>query len=550
MDKEIIIGQKSGDISAAVFEDGKLVEYYLERETEEQLTGNIYRGRVENVLPGMQAAFIDIGLEKNAYLYVDDVLANREGISRIGSLLKSGQDILVQVMKEPIGSKGPRVTEKLSLPGRYAVLLPNCDDVGISRKIVDDGQRMRLKTLADSLRERYQHGIILRTNAMDASNAQIEKDYQALLALWQDIDPSKMKVKTPALLHRDNTLLERVFRDLWHEDINTVVVNHEAIYQDIQRMLRTQSSGCRLRLADDEKIEMLYGITSEVDKALKRRVWLKNGGYLIIDQTEALTVIDVNTGKFVGTRDLQDTILQMNLEAAAEIARQIRLRNLGGIIIVDFIDMLDEENKAHLVEVLRQNLAQGRIKAQVLGVTQLGLVEITRKKSGISLAALLEKPCPYCEGKGRILSEATVAGRIKGQLIEAANRTEAPAIAVSCHFLVAAVLIGENRQHLQKLEQTLRKEIFIQGRSDYPIEKFTIQAIHQPKSEDAAQVPVLPQEIIRLQALDVHHQRPTDAIGRIGGFVIQIRDAADDVGQEIIVEIERVYATYAIAHKV
>lgn len=549
MHKEIVIQKGFGETSAAVFEEDHLVEYYLERSREARLTGNIYKGRVENVLPGMQAAFIDIGLEKNAYLYVDDVLMAASGVRDIAHLLKTGQEILVQVAKEAVGSKGPRVTGKLSLPGRYVVLLPNCTDLGISRKIVDEESRLRVKAFADEMRQRYHHGIIVRTCALEATAEQLEKDYVRLLELWQNICLQVKEAKAPMLVHRDNALPERILRDLWSEDVTDMVVNDETAYNGLQQIMRGRNGHCHLRLMDDEKIELLYNIRAEVDKALKRRVWLKNGGYLVIDQTEALTVIDVNTGKFVGTHDLQDTILQMNLEAAAEIARQIRLRNLGGIIIVDFIDMQESRNKTRLLEELTQLLAPSRIKAQVLGLTQLGLIEITRKKMGVSLAALLEKTCPYCEGKGRLLSEETVASRIRRELAEVAGRTQAQTIAVTCHPLAAAALIGENGQRLEALRQSLAKDILVQGRSDQLPEAYTIQAVHQPVLGSNQLVPVLPREIVRLVVSAVHKEQATDGIGRIEGFVIQIHGAAPFVGQELLVEIERVYATHAIAHK-
>lgn len=549
MNKEIVIQKGRGETSAAVFEEDRLVEYYLERSGGAQLTGNIYKGRVDNVLPGMQAAFIDIGLDKNAYLYVDDVVMTVDGVRDISHLLKSGQEVLVQVAKEPVGSKGPRVTGKLSLPGRYVVLLPNCKDVGISRKIVDETVRSRIKAFAEQMRQRYQHGIIVRTCALEATDEQLENDYLRLLALWQNVCTRVAEAKAPALVHRDNALPERILRDLWTEDVSYMVVNDEAAYAGLKQVMRGQSGHCRLRLIDDEKIELLYNIRAEVDKALKRRVWLKNGGYLVIDQTEALTVIDVNTGKFVGTNDLQDTILQMNLEAAAEIARQIRLRNLGGIIIVDFIDMQDGNSKARLLEALTRELEPSRIKAQVLGLTQLGLVEITRKKNGVSLAALLEKPCPYCDGKGRILSEETTAGRIRRELTEVAERTEAAAIAVTCHPLAAAALIGENGQRLAELRRELGKEIIVQGRSDQMPEAFVIQAVHRQAAVQGSLAPVLPKEIVRLIVSAVHKEQISDGIGRIEGFVIQIRNAAPFVGQELLVEIDHVYATHAIAHK-
>lgn len=550
MDKEIVL-QKSGDeISAAVFEGDRLMEYYLERNDEQQLTGNIYKARVENVLPGMQAAFVDIGLEKNAYLHAEDIVEDLGVVRDVRHLLRSGQEILVQVIKEAVGTKGPRVSCKLSLPGRFVVFLPNSEDVGISRKIADEAARERVKAFAKQIRATYHHGVIIRTCAEEATMEQLEHDYQRLALHWDKVAEQLSRAKAPSLVHRDTSLPERILRDIWTEDVSYVVVDDEAIYHQIQHMLRQQSTvRTRLRLMEREKIEMIYNLRAELDKTLKRRIWLKNGGYLVIDQTEALSVIDVNTGKFVGKDNLQQTIVQMNLEAAAEIARQIRLRNLGGIIIVDFIDMLDASAKEQLVGELRHHLEQDRVKTRVLGLTGLGLVEITRKKTRVSLAAMLEKPCPYCDGKGRILSEETVAVRIRQELTEVADRTEAATIAVTCHPLVAAALIGENSQKLSRLQKELHKEIVIQGRSDQLPEAYTIQAVHETAKSQYGAAPVLPREIVRLSVTAIHNERGQDGIGRIEGFVVEVQDGAVNVGQELLVEIEKVYATYALARK-
>lgn len=410
--KEIVIQGQGQAMRAAVLEDRELVEVYEEEGRVSYQIGNIYRGRVENVLPGMQAAFVDIGLERNAFLYVGDAIPPRYDEEeklpaltevRVEQVLKSRQELLVQVIKEPIGTKGARITTNLTIPGRYAVLMPNTDYIGVSRKITDEGERLRLRELARQACPPGM-GMIVRTLASQIDGKELVEDLSQLVELWARIEKKIPNTSIPGLVHQDVDLVSRAIREWVDQEVEVITVNQPEIAEEMRKSLRVlgHPAANHVRLVYKEDVFFDYGIEDEIRKALRPKVWLKSGGYLVIQQTEALTVIDVNTGKYVGQSSLKDTVLHTNQEAAEEIARQLRLRNLGGIIIIDFIDMLSEEDKKHLINVLESACSKDRTKCQVLGLTQLGLVEMTRKKVGQTLAVRYSKVCPTCEGLGRI----------------------------------------------------------------------------------------------------------------------------------------------------
>lgn len=382
----------------AVMENGRLAEIYLERTSGRRLVGNIYKGRVANVLPGMQAAFVDLGVGRNGFLYLKEP---RKG-SRVSSSLQEGQAVLVQVVKEALGSKGPRVTERLTLPGRHLVLVPGAEYVAVSKRIEDHRRREKLKQLVQALRPPGL-GFIVRTAAENSGEEDLAAEVEGLSRLWGQIQARAREAKAPALLHRDLEIVARVLRDFYSEEVARIRFNSA---DTMQRALQAaEVFGLRLEgkvvLAAGQNLLKAYNVPKQVHEALRRKVWLKCGGYLVFDETEALTVVDVNTGRYVGSRDLEDTILRTNLDAAVEIARQIRLRNLGGIIIIDFIDMERADHRERVLAVLAEELKKDRIKTHLLGLTSLGLVEITRKKTYPSLASLLQRPCPSCEGTGR-----------------------------------------------------------------------------------------------------------------------------------------------------
>lgn len=414
--KEIVLqtqGQsQSQKIRAAVFEQGDLMEVFEEEGGSSNLVGNIYRGRVENVLPGMQAAFVDIGLDKNAFLYVGDAVVSNfeedEKVSpansvRIEHVLTPRQELLVQIIKEPVGTKGARISVNLTLPGRFVVLLPQVSYIGVSRKITDNHERERLRDLADQSKPEGM-GVIIRTLAEGIDGEEIADDITQLVAMWQALQPKIPHVSVPGLVHKDVDLISRLVRDWIDQDVSKITVDQEEVAMVLRKALQSieHPAAKHIHVITSEDLFVRYGVDDEIRKTLRPKVWLKSGGYLVIQQTEALIVIDVNTGKYVGKQSLEETVVHTNLEAASEIARQLRLRNLGGIIVIDFIDMTSKEAQQQVIEVLEKACARDKTKSQVLGLTQLGLVEMTRKKVGQTLAVRYTSPCPTCDGSGRV----------------------------------------------------------------------------------------------------------------------------------------------------
>jgi len=550
MNKEIIVQSNEDETQVAVLEDEQLVEIYIERSVSDRLVGSIYKGKVENVLPGMQAAFVNIGLEKNAFLYVEDAVPSGSefdnGIKlNIRDILKEGQEILVEVVKEPIGNKGPRVTRQLTLPGRFLVLMPGVDYIGISRRISDDGERERLKNIAEKIKVK-DVGVIVRTVAEGATEEDLSEDLEMLLKSWQKIRHKEKNTGAPALIHKDLELVKRILRDVVTDDVRRITVNSPSTFEQIME-LTGKKLKFKVNLVEELELFTRYNIRQELARALKRKVWLKSGGYIVIDQTEALTSIDVNTGKYVGSVDLADTVLRINLEAAVEIARQLRLRNIGGIIIIDFIDMENEEHRKEVLAKLEEELHKDKTKAHILGITALGLVEMTRKKMRHSLSTVLEKLCPCCEGKGRVLSENTIAIKIKEELRELASRTMAETILVTAHPDVTALLIGPGGNLLKQLENKLKKEIIIRGKKNLALEEYEVQGVYGAHDLKNHVIPVEETQIVKVKIEEAHAQRPNDGIGRIEGYIIDVENGGRLVGQETLAEITKVYRTYAKA---
>ncbi len=427
MIKDILIENNSGQTRLALLEDGELSEYYVERNGQEKLAGNIYLGRVENILPGMQAAFVNIGLDKNAFLHAGDILVGSDdqealqkslGAQSIKKMLKIGQEIMVQVIKEPGGTKGPRISSHVTLPGRMTVLLPTVEYIGISRRIEAEGERTRLREMAESLCPSGM-GLIIRTAANGASSEELKQDIDYLVHLWNSVRQRAAYSTSPALIHRDESLVYRAVRDMLTDEVRAIYVDNKQQYLSVltaAEMLSPELSERIVLYQDKELLFDRYRIDTLFNKSMSRRVWLKSGGYLVIDHTEALTVIDVNTGKFVGSKSLTDTIFKINCEAAGEIVRQLRLRDIGGIIIIDFIDMECEEDQTQLLTLMRQLLKGDRTKTNLIGLTGLGLVEMTRKKVHQPIHTLLNRQCSCCQGSGMIASDETVARQVLHEL--------------------------------------------------------------------------------------------------------------------------------------
>lgn len=555
MYKEIIINVGEEETRVAVLENKVLVEMYIERAASQRLVGNIFKGRVENVLPGMQAAFVDIGLEKNAFLYVEDAYGGKHGEqanfdlkTNICDVVKQGQEIMVQIIKEPIGTKGARVTTQITLPGRYLVLMPTVDYIGISRRIEDEKERERLRALASKIKPEGM-GVIVRTAAEGVEEEEFLQDINTLTRLWKKILHRSSHSPVPNLLHRDLELVQRILRDIFTEDVDRLVIDSRYEYEKVMELLDIVDPGLKVKVFWEERENIFeeLGIEKELEKALRRKIWLKCGGYLVIDQAEALTAIDINTGKYVGSIDLEDTVLKTNLEAAVEIARQLRLRNLGGIIIVDFIDMAREEHWQQVLERLEEEIKKDKTKTNILGRTQLGLVEITRKKVRPSLSEVLQKPCPYCEGRGKVLSEETLGIQFKNQILQLASRTTAETILVEANPAVAARLIGSGGANLRELENKTGKTVYIRGSVGHHIESVSIKPLHNQADIQAATFPVRPGQVLEVRVEEPHVSNLADGIARVNGYILDIEGAGSMVGKVVPVEVNKVHRTYAKA---
>ncbi|HHV46927.1 MAG TPA: Rne/Rng family ribonuclease [Tissierellia bacterium] len=404
----IFIDKKDGIEKVGIVEDDRLVEFYVDFENENKLAGNIYRGRIVNVLPGMEAAFVDIGEGKNAYLYVKNALPKGVKYSRgeisINDVVKNGQEVIVQVIKEPSENKGPKVTTHITLPGRYIVLTPYSNMINISKKILSVEEVERLKEIGYRIQVE-DIGMIFRTSSEGIDEELVYEEYTRLIEIYKRIERERNFLPCPKLIYREMDLSNKLIRDCFGKRVEKVLVNNKEKYNSILDFTDMISPYLKDRLVYDKDFDMRYdqNIMKGLKSALDRKVYLKSGGYIVIDETEALTAIDVNTGKFIGNKDLEDTVVTTNLEACEEIARQIRLRDIGGIIIIDFIDMKNDDDVVLVMNRLDECLKLDRNRANVIGITKLGLVEITRKKIRNSLSRNFAKECPYCNGKGKIL---------------------------------------------------------------------------------------------------------------------------------------------------
>ena len=488
MQEDILINWAPQETRVAVVENGVLQELHVERTLERGLVGNVYLGKVARVLPGMQSAFIDIGLERAAFLHVADVWhppAEGETISAarnsapqipIEKQVFEGQSLMVQVIKDPIGSKGARLSTQISIAGRMLVFLPQDDHIGVSQKIPQaqrDALRQHLQTLVGS----EGGGFILRTNGEDATAGELADDVAYLRKAWKRIREAATRLPATSLLHQDLSLLQRVLRDLASEQTQSIKVDsleQFAVMKAFGQEFMPAAAQKLLHYKGERPIFDLYAIDEEIAKALGRRVELKSGGYLIVDQTEALTTVDVNTGGFVGARNFDDTIFKTNLEAAQAIARQLRLRNLGGIIIVDFIDMVPEEHRVAVLAEIRKQLARDRVKTMCGEFSQLGLVEMTRKRTRESLAHMLCEPCPVCSGKGIVKTARSVAYDIFREILREARQFNPKEFRVVASPKVIELFLDEESQHLAGLSEFIGKPVSLQSESAMGQEQYDI----------------------------------------------------------------------------
>lgn len=614
MSKEIVVNVGERETRIAVLEEGKLAELHIERE--ERVVGSLYKARVENVLAGMDAAFVDIGLDRNAFLYVGDVLPtteegsgtddrtehstgrrgsrldaamdadNEDGAEdaddgedeapeagepssagrrpmgrrnstrrsvlrhqKIKDVLKIGQELLVQVIKGPRGTKGARVSTRISLPGRYLVLMPEADNIGVSRKIEDGKERDRLKKIGEKLREPG-FGIIIRTEAEDKTEAELKADKEFLLKLWRQVQESARKTRAPALIHQDLTLVYKTIRDVFGSDVQRLVVDDPREYEKANELLDMVSPKLRGRVqlyAGETPVFDHYNIETEIDKSLKRKVWLRSGGYLIIDETEALTVIDINTGKFTGGSSLNETIVKTNIDAASEIARQLRLRDIGGIIVIDFIDMNNPRDKQQVIKSLENALKKDRSRTKISSISNLGLVEMTRKRTGETMDAFMTEPCQYCGGRGKVASAETVSLMAERELVRAARnaKVKKEAFLLTCHPDVAELLVGPDGENVDRIEREIQRAVYIRAEPEQHLEKVDIVpgdiAEFDRKYNAYRRQQVVECQVARsLQTEDA-------VVGWSEGFLLTLNDGKKWLGQRVKARITETRRSYAAA---
>ncbi len=499
----LLINATPYEVRIALVEHGNLVEFYQERPVEKGLVGNIYQGRVVRVLPGMQAAFVDLGLERTGFLYVDDVRTDNKHFDdrmmnngcqncceetpeivqelpvpqeSIEDLLTEGQEVMVQICKEPLGSKGARLTCNITLPCRNLVYMPMTDHIGISRKVEDDEDRQRLREEIENLRPQ-DAGFIVRTVAENASREDLEADMEFLLHLWGEIKDRASNASVPNMVYEDLDITQRAVRDMFTTDIQRVVVDDRTTYERVCNFVETFVPQLRDRISlYENEIPLMdaYGVEVDISRALEKKVWLRSGGYIIIETTEALTVVDVNTGRYVGRKDLEETIFKTNMEAVKEIAYQLRLRNIGGIIIIDFIDMEQESHREDVFNTLQEAVKKDKSRSNILKVSEFGLVQMTRKRDRENLTQMMCEPCMYCGGDGLLKSRRSICYEIYRKLSNEGPKMAGDTVSIKVHPSVADLMLKEETLNTENLEKETRKRFIIVADSDMYIEKYEI----------------------------------------------------------------------------
>lgn len=499
MGRDIAINVTREETRVAVLDNNVVTEVYVDRAKHKDFVGNIYKGKVMKVLPGMQATFIDIGMDKAAFMHVSDLAIDtepgetlvdtddddkgpemprpRRQVSKpIEALLHEGQELMVQISKGPIGTKGPRVTTYVSLPGRYLVFMPNVEHIGVSRRIPKDEERARLKEIMKRIRHPG-HGYIVRTVSEGVKEEELRSDVDFLTVLWQEVTKKRDQLQAPSLLHTDLSLAFRVVRDMFTTKVERLWVDsreeYEAIKDFVRRFLPEQAS----RVHYYDKAESLFdhlGIEMEISRAINRKVWLKSGGHIVVDHTEAMTVIDVNTGRFVGKKDQEETILKNNLEAAKEIAYQIKLRGIGGIIIIDFIDMEREKNREKVYQAFVDAMASDKAKIRISRISDLGLIELSRERVREDLMRTLSEPCHYCEGHGYTKSPTTIVYEVFRDIRRLGSEVLDHTVVLGAHPTVAGLLLDDEHQGVEDLEREYKAKIVVKADSSLHLEQYDL----------------------------------------------------------------------------
>jgi ribonuclease G len=553
--KTILISVDLSELRVAVVEEGRTVEALIERRGQGSLAGNIYKGKIDNVLRGMEAAFVDLGLPRNGFLYVDDVVVPGQDSKtrrrrKIDELLKPGQEVLVQVVKDSMGTKGPRVTMELSIAGRFLVLSPHGEGSGVSRRL-PDGERERLRKLAKSL-EREDGGIIVRTAAAGATADDLERDLRFLHKMWAQVEARAKPAKSGSLVYAEADLSLKVIRDLLARNVDEVLVDSERQYRRILGWVRTTQPEFveRIKLyTDPVPLFERYGVDQAILSTLNRRVDLPSGGYLIFDYAEAFTIIDVNTGRFVGSSGrLEDTITRNNIEAAREVMRQLRLRDIGGIIVIDFIDMASAKNRTEVLNVLQAELEHDRTKTYLVEISPLGLVEMTRQNVTAGVREILTRICPTCGGEGVVLSEQTMAVEAERRLRKLARASGSEAYLVRLNARVASGLVGPGGTKLIELENETGKRFTLEPVERMPLSEIDVILEGTRAEVNGSAVPVADNDELTVRISEPHMYNVTDGVARLdGGYPVVVGGAIGYIGQQHKVRIDRGTRTIAYA---
>jgi ribonuclease G len=556
--RELLVSVDAGEKRVAVLEDDRVAEVYLERPERRSIAGNVYLGVVDNVLPGMEAAFVEIGLEKNGFLYVDEIvgpeLEGRKGARKIQDLIQKGQTIVVQAVKDPMKTKGARLTTEVSLPGRFVVYVPHGDGLGVSRRLEDE-ERNRLKAVIKECAPK-KGGVIVRTAAEGASAEDIQRDLEFLQRLWKTIEARAKSAKAPTLVYQEAELPLRVTRDLFTGDFERLFVDHERTHKRIVGYLKKTSPHMVERVVRYKEREPLmdaFGVEQEIRSTLSRRVDLPSGGYLIFDYAEAFTVIDVNTGRFVGSRSkksggrLEDTITKNNLEAVKEVVRQLRLRDVGGIIVIDFIDMANPKNRAAVEEALRTELERDRTKTYVVEISPLGLVEMTRQNVTDGPREVMTRRCPTCDGDGIVVSDTTTAvevGRKLRSLVTPGSRAKAYKIEVNAR--IASLVAGPGASRLRELEENTKRRFFLVGKEGVHLDHFVVLE-QGTLAKVAPESPVEEGQEVELKLGEVGLHDSHAGVAKLDGLDVYVADAAKLVGKKVKARVNAVMDGVAYA---
>jgi ribonuclease G len=539
-ERVILASQEYGELRVVLLEQGRLAEVYFQRPERPSYLGNIYRAKVESVLRGMDASFVDFGLEKNGFLHVDEVTVENGGTRRgrrITQLLQNGQEILVQVTKDPMGSKGARLTTRMSLPGRYLVYVPDGSGVGVSRRLPQD-ERERLRDICKTLNAK-DAGLIVRTVAEGKGEEELRRDLQYLARSWSRIKTKTKTAPVPGLVHEEVDVALSVARDLFNESCSRFIVDGEKLRKEVAAYISRVAPELVDRIELHEGPEPLFdawGIEEQLDRTLARRVTLPSGGNIVIDHAEALTVIDVNSGKYTGGSGLEDTITKTNLEAASESVRQLRLRDIGGIIVIDFIDMERAENRNEVLGKLETELARDRTKTYVVEISPLGLVEMTRQNTTDGARGILTKPCTTCLSTARVPSEDTVARRVERQLRGVAASSRAAALLIEVNGNVAQRLAGNER--IRRLEKDIGKRFVFQGSKALPVETFELVASGSPKEVETQRIPVLEGAEMDVEMEHSLTYSPRDAVAMVEGYPLVVKNGRQFLGMRRRVRVE------------